>query len=536
MTFVFLGCGVFSLIILQFHFKESDYSRKIATTDYSMSKLARNRIGKISTAHPETKSIHDNKLKDELMQTALSLEPGLALDQTIRKILLEKGALKSLEFFKTLPAGNIRTISIGLALFDLSRTDREGALRAAFELSPDDLHELTIPNLFLPTGAPDLLKSMSSIFKLPRGDLRDRSFAILVQSGEYIDSESIRELMNEESLSAKEREILSSCYAKSLIRDDAIGASKSIEMLKNDAKFPLVYDLMLHWPENSLEEAVSWLYRNNVPPRMMDTALRSIISKSLQEGEASAIRLVESLPPGRASDATYAQLTDMLYEKNEISAKNWIDSLPNGRPKEIAIEAYCMRSFDQDPQKCLDNIFQFQNEEGSNLRLRDKIVSEWATQNPEGAFLWLNESNDLDDIVRADLRQKILLGWASSSPVEMMQRIEKDPSFIVNKEVGGQIVDAMSADGSYAEAANSMMKMGWESPNRVSFLAGRWLIEDPISASQWLSALPKGELFDSGAMAVVLAMANDDPPGAKKWANSISDKGLRMEASDILKK
>lgn len=472
------------------------------------------------------------QLRKSIDEAVRSPDPELNSDKEFSSIIHDMGAREAFEYFLTLPFGTARMKGLDMALFEISRTDIESAVLLARSLGPNDVHFYTFANLYIPTEAKGVLRSITAALNLAPGKERELAIRVISESACQFDREKLEDLLNSDNLSTSERNIISTCIARSLLADDPLAASSAISMLPFDMKASLANDLMATWPTNDFGAAVKWLYDNEMPSALMEKALFTLIQKNTKLHEADMKKLVEELPPGKVGDSSFAYLSEILYNKDKNLCLEWSLSLPEGVGKNIVLQSYFARSMSESPVEAMNNVLGMNLDPRVVSSIGSSMMGSWGHKDPVAAMEWAAEIDGSPNMKNA-FKTQVALSWAVNDLGGLIEYSKGNPQILESEVVITKLISNYTKSNP-DQAARWLIDSGRATPDRVKQVASGWLDTDPQAASTWVGALPTGEIRDSGAMAVAERMAYDDPESAQKWAESISDPQSRHKTLEAI--
>ncbi|MES2705080.1 MAG: sigma-70 family RNA polymerase sigma factor [Verrucomicrobiota bacterium] len=211
-----------------------------------------------------------------------------------------------------------------------------------------------------------------------------------------------------------------------------------------------------------------WEWLKGAPDSAAVRRLRdTVINSATYQNPALALAIAKELPSTPEGEKDLNRIAQSLL--NAGSRMNRLESLLSDAPP-------ALRS------RLLTNAFSFLNP--------DNFVS---------ASLWLPRLEELPAGARGDANRQVAQAWAAKNP---------------------------------EDAAAWALRLPAENRSGViGNVAGGWLKNDSLAASEWISQLPAGPDRDAGAHALVREVAADSPDEAWQWAVSIGDGAMRMQAA-----
>ena len=319
---------------------------------------------------------------------------------------------------------------------------------------------------------------------------------------------------------------------------DAAGLAEAIEelginvssigiMSSHSAVSELAKRLLDVWTP---EKAFAWVDRN-----LTGEALRSntslMISELARVNPTAAVRRIESMANGPMRTEAIATLASgwahdgsealkyietladedvrsralerlafswVYSDKDEVIAK--IDALRAGETRDALLSQLAAHVAQEAPLDAIGYADQIEGE--ARIAATRNLVRRWTEVAPEAAGDHVAEIEDPKE--RARLAGVLLKAWLQSEPA----------------------VAAAWASGYEGEGGVTVTK---------NFMA-QWIHRDPAAASSWLGTLDPGPRRDAAIKVLIIHESSNDPEGALRWAETISDPGQRRQMTGWLKK
>jgi hypothetical protein len=200
-----------------------------------------------------------------------------------------------------------------------------------------------------------------------------------------------------------------------------------------------------------------------------------------------------------------SQLQTFLHDwsqSDKNAMQQTISTLPDGPWKEQVVVAAANEALTTDPESAVGLAMKMDAAPQQNPWL-DMAMTEWAKQNPYAAAQRANQAGDPD--LQQQLFKDVTVGLAGSNPQQAV-------NFAVEFITDGKTLN------------DSMGEIAWA-----------WALQDPASASAWLTQFPDGDAQQGALKNLMETWGNHDPNAATTWVESLPSGTLQTRAaSDLL--
>lgn len=268
-------------------------------------------------------------------------------------------------------------------------------------------------------------------------------------------------------------------------------------------------------PETSRQELYGPLFRQwaKTDPSAVAALLRQMVSPS--QGITTGI--------SSAWIDLSGQVAAQWATADVNSAVAWAQSLPEGPAKAKALAQVSYRWTETDPQGAAAYAAQ-QN----NPQLLGNVAAKWAESNPQAAAAWARGLPSGEGGERAIASLTAM--WAQKDPMAAATYAASLPPGNSQSRATVAVVSAWAA-GAPLETAKWVGQFA-EGPvrqNALEQLMNSWAASNACEAAQWLNKLPQTPSRDAAVVAFVATSAPAAPDAAFQWAETISDKDMRLQ-------
>jgi hypothetical protein len=406
----------------------------------------------------------------------------------------------------------------------------------------------------------------------------------------------------EEAIALAERNITSSngrvnfntgyLYAIWAETDPRAAATKALAIPNSQERSGALWSLASAWAQADPAAAWDWgLTLERAGDR--NAVFRNIISAVTNDGDTSqAIAFLDSLPPGQGRSEAMQQVASVLANSDPEEAfafvmqhaandrdrqavsnvlQQWARSDPTrafdialnelepGNARRNALQSVINEAANRDPALAREMLEKLEGKDLENIAY--SAANALARNDREGALAWAEglpegdlKGNALSSIFsdwgREDPLQAVMYGskiedakvrqrslgnalsaWAYQDAVEAMtwaveNLAKEDQETLIPQSLLYQWVDQ---DAKAASEWVAALPEGNLRNRSVSNLVSSWANTDLVATGEWIKQLPKGESRDEAAQRYASAVFDTDPEAALAWVGSIGNEENRLD-------
>lgn len=406
----------------------------------------------------------------------------------------------------------------------------------------------------------------------------------------------------EEAIALAERNITSSngrvnfntgyLYAIWAETDPRAAATKALAIPNSQERSGALWSLASAWAQADPAAAWDWgLTLERAGDR--NAVFRNIISAVTNDGDTSqAIAFLDSLPPGQGRSEAMQQVASVLANSDPEEAFAFVmQHAANDRDRQ-AVSNVLQQWARSDPTRAFDIALNELEPRNARRNALQSVINEAANRDPalaremleklegkdleniaysaanalarndrEGALAWAEglpegdlKGNALSSIFsdwgREDPLQAVMYGskiedakvrqrslgnalsaWAYQDAVEAMtwaveNLAKEDQETLIPQSLLYQWVDQ---DAKAASEWVAALPEGNLRNRSVSNLVSSWANTDLVATGEWIKQLPKGESRDEAAQRYASAVFDTDPEAALAWVGSIGNEENRLD-------
>ena len=213
---------------------------------------------------------------------------------------------------------------------------------------------------------------------------------------------------------------------------------------------------------------------------------------------ALAVKFDLSTPP---SDQLQ-NVANAIARKDTYAAMKWLAALPESFKKEAATAMHFVAGMrqTQDPKMHAQTVMAIADEKNRCAELTPTL-NKWFQQSP-------SEARQFAESLTGSERAAALCG--------VIQAVA--PGVVGGADIAKPILE---------EFAKTNPQLDTNSMFVVTKFVENWVKQEPDQASEWINALPRGQLFDQAARGIAEGLRLTDPRDALTWVTAIADPKLR---------
>lgn len=284
------------------------------------------------------------------------------------------------------------------------------------------------------------------------------------------------------------------------------------------------------WVERDARDVVAWLGSQPDAARFHQQIPWGSMRFASQEDFLAMVRLVplEVLKGSTTHSFTFGTAP----EDGWATRLDWLQAITDEAPRRALFEGAARALAHADPEKALALL-----PEISDARLRQQITSVTAAYRAAAspaAGLAYAESL-ADESARLAARQSVMNTWAESDPAAaaryaLESGLTTGNEFTMMRQQLGRKWAELDPQGAVSYALeHEPQNTNQATPDSLLSAAMRqWMVQDPYSASSYVSSLPAGAARDATVATLAHAAINLEPVGAMTWAANIADAEVRQ--------
>ena len=318
-----------------------------------------------------------------------------------------------------------------------------------------------------------------------------------------------------------------------MIEHDPEGASKVLAKVSADSARHFVRDIARQWSQRDLKSALQWV--KDLPPNQQRHATRGLLHTWSRTDPTAAADYLETLPPSEEVSDAMHDLAREWAEKDLKAAGEWAMRQSDGEGRARAIDGVTNRWARQDPAGAA-RFVESLNEPHERREALETVGNSWSRQDMWEAVRW---AKTLDPMERVYAAEGILGRAADQDPDIAVEFFSDLTSGMSSEEMEAGEFHELAGDlaghisefdprnaANWAESLPEGSKLQREAVERV---ADRWVQNDSMAASEWISQLPEGRVRDAATEQLVDNISRSDPAAAFEWALSASEEEHRHD-------
>lgn len=321
--------------------------------------------------------------------------------------------------------------------------------------------------------------------------------------------------------------------------NDPVALARAIENLEikvsliginssHSAVSELTRKLLEIWPA---EDAFDWVHRN-LTGQAEHTNVNIMISELARTTPEAAARYIESMPNGPRRDQAYNTLVAGWAIKNGVQAMKFAESLTDGRIRKQALERTAFSWIHANKTELVTQLETFPEGESRDALLA--VIAPHIVQDSPGEAL--EYANQIQGSARVDATRNLIRRWTEVDPMSAANHVSHIEDDGERARLAGTLLHAWLEREPQAAAAWISSYEGNSAPAVTKDFVAQWIHRDPAAASTWLGTLDPGPSRDAAVRVLIIHESSNNPEGALRWAETISDPGLRRENTIWLKK
>ncbi len=284
------------------------------------------------------------------------------------------------------------------------------------------------------------------------------------------------------------------------------------------------------WVEKDARDVLAWLGSQPDATRFHQQIPWGSMRFATQEDFLAMVRLV----PLDVLDGskTHSFIFGSAPEEGWATRLDWLQAITDEAPRRALFAGAARALVHADPEKALALL-----PEIGDTRLRQQITSVTAAYraaaSPEAGLAYADSL--VDEGARLAARQSVMNTWSESDPAAAARYaleagLTTGNEFTMLRQQLGRKWAELDPQGavSYALEHESQNTNQATPDSLLSAAMRQWMVQDPYSASSYVSSLPAGAARDATAATLAHAAINLEPDGAMAWAANIADAEVRQ--------
>jgi hypothetical protein len=199
-----------------------------------------------------------------------------------------------------------------------------------------------------------------------------------------------------------------------------------------------------------------------------------------------ALAWVKQLPPGRARENAFVNLSQEWAQANPRAAAEFAGSLPPGGTQSSLLNAVANQWATADPVAAIKWAQTLPAGEGRDSAV-GAAVSVWAGDAPEAAAAFVSKLPAGD--TKLSLLHELAMNWTQSDPDGALKWAQQLPAAEQARAYDG-IVPALANDNPAAAIALLNKLTPENREGTAEMIAAQWLQVDPAAARAWIATAP----------------------------------------------
>ena len=262
--------------------------------------------------------------------------------------------------------------------------------------------------------------------------------------------------------------------------------------------------------------------------------INQLLAQLATSDPLAALEITESIASRRDAELARNNILKVWASNEPMAALAWADSALADVPYNLRnsqMEAIIQGFAETNPKGAFNYANAMSEANSSELRLKNRLLSEVIeTQIRGGGLEEAHASIALmvDGPSKDNLQRELVNEWAAFDPVSAaayVQGLGSDASTGMKTALIGEW-----AESDPAAAAAWLSNLSAEDPayrQATTQITREWTRYDLTASSEWLNSLPASPELDRAVATYTYRAAQEDPPTAMSWAESINNANMR---------
>lgn len=262
--------------------------------------------------------------------------------------------------------------------------------------------------------------------------------------------------------------------------------------------------------------------------------INQLLAQLATSDPLAALEITESIASRRDAELARNNILKVWASNEPMAALAWADSALADVPYNLRnsqMEAIIQGFAETNPKGAFNYANAMSEANSSELRLKNRLLSEVIETQIRGGGLEEAHATItlmVDGPSKDNLQRELVNEWAAFDPVSAaayVQGLGSDASTGMKTALIGEW-----AESDPAAAAAWLSNLSAEDPayrQATTQITREWTRYDLTASSEWLNSLPASPELDRAVATYTYRAAQEDPPTAMSWAESINNANMR---------
>jgi hypothetical protein len=262
--------------------------------------------------------------------------------------------------------------------------------------------------------------------------------------------------------------------------------------------------------------------------------INQLLAQLATSDPLAALEITESIASRRDAERARNNILTVWASNEPMAALAWADSALADVPYNLRnsqMEAIIQGFAETNPKGAFNYANAMSEANSSELRLKNRLLSEVIVTQIRGGGLEEAHATItlmVDGPSKDNLQRELVNEWAAFDPVSAaayVQGLGSDASTGMKTALIGEW-----AESDPAAAAAWLSNLSAEDPayrQATTQITREWTRYDLTASSEWLNSLPASPELDRAVATYTYRAAQEDPPTAMSWAESINNASIR---------
>jgi hypothetical protein len=262
--------------------------------------------------------------------------------------------------------------------------------------------------------------------------------------------------------------------------------------------------------------------------------INQLLAQLATSDPLAALEITESIASRRDAELARNNILKVWASNEPMAALAWADSALADVPYNLRnsqMEAIIQGFAETNPKGAFNYANAMSEANSSELRLKNRLLSEVIETQIRGGGLEEAHATIalmVDGPSKDNLQRELVNEWAAFDPVSAaayVQGLGSDASTGMKTALIGEW-----AESDPAAAAAWLSNLSAEDPayrQATTQITREWTRYDLTASSEWLNSLPASPELDRAVATYTYRAAQEDPPTAMSWAESINNASMR---------
>jgi len=263
-------------------------------------------------------------------------------------------------------------------------------------------------------------------------------------------------------------------------------------------------------------------------------AINQLLEQLAASDPLAALEFTESIASLRDAERARNNILEVWASNEPMAALAWADTALADAPYNLRnsqMEAIIRGFAETNPKGAFNYANAMSENNSSNLRLKNRLLSEVIETQIRGGGLdgaYATIAQMVDGRSKDNLQRELVDEWAAFDPVSAAAYVQGLGSDATTGMKTALIGEWAESDPSAAAAwLNNLSAEDPAYQHATAQITREWTRYDLTASSEWLNSLPPSPELDRAVATYTYRAAQEDPPTAMSWAESISNANIR---------